>query len=136
MNKQVLLSLLRTVLTAFGAFLIGKNIFGNPVDDVLWQSIVGGILAAISIVWGFVDKSNTLDALQSGLRSIIVVFGGLLVASGKITDKVLESISGIVAAVIPFLYSILSKQKTDQIAEGKLKAVTDGAGVTTLKKVA
>lgn len=136
MSKAVILSLIRTVLTAFGAFLLGKNIFGAPLDDVLWQSIIGAIIALASIIWGFVDKTNTIDAVQSGLRSVIVVFGGLLVASGKISDKVLESVLGVASAIIPFLYSILSKTKTDMIAAGALKPETTLKGVTTLKKVA
>lgn len=136
MSQQVWLSLLRTVLTAFGAFLIGKNIFGAPVDDVLWQSIVGAILAVVSIIWGFKSKTNTLESLQSGLRSVIVVFGGLFVASGKISSGTLESIAGFVLAALPFVYSILSKNKTAMIASGTLLPSTDSKGTTTLKKVA
>lgn len=136
MSKEIWWSLLRTVLTALGAFLIGKNIWGQPIDNELWQSIIGVIMAVGSIIWGFFDKSNTLEAVQSALRSVFVVVGGLLIASGKVSAGTLESISGVILAVLPFVYRLLSKQKTDMIAAGTLKPETDIKGVTTLKKVA
>ena len=126
MSKEVLLSLVRTILTAIGAFFVGKTIFGTEVNSEVWQGWLGGALALVSTVWGIVSKDATVESVQSGLRSFIVVAGGILIALGKLKSETLEAILGVIAAIIPFLYSTLSKQKTAQLANGTLNATLDG----------
>jgi len=58
--------------------------------------------------------------LQSFMRSAIVGLGGLLVAKGSLSPEKLESILGIALAVLPLLYSILSRKKSDGIADGTI----------------
>ena len=120
MNKETVFSLLRTLLTSFGVFLIGKNFMGSPIDQYMWQMLVGIILSSVSVVWGVIDKTIGLEMLQSFIRSIIVGLGGLLVAKGTVSAEKLESILGIALAFLPLVYSILSRKKSDGIAEGSI----------------
>jgi hypothetical protein len=120
MNKQTVFTLVRTLLTSVGVFLIGKNFMGSPIDQSVWQMLVGIIMAGVSVVWGIMDKTIGLEMLQSFIRSVIVGLGGLLVAKGSMTPEKLESILGIVLAVLPLIYSILSRKKSDGINEGSI----------------
>lgn len=127
MNKETILSLVRTILTAISAFVVGKHLFGTTVDDATWQGWVGVVVGLGSSIWGIVDKSATIEGIQSALRSAIIVVGGLFVAKGSLTADQLTSILGAAMAIIPFLYSTLSKQKSASIANGNLP-------VSSLKK--
>jgi hypothetical protein len=132
MNKETVFTLIRTLLTSVGVFLIGKNFLGSPIDQSVWQMLVGVIMAGVSVVWGIMDKTIGLEMLQSFIRSAIVGLGGLLVAKGSMTPEKLESILGIVLAVLPLIYSILSRKKSDGINEGsiapfELKTTNKGA---------
>jgi hypothetical protein len=120
MNKETIFTIARTLLTSVGVFLIGKNFLGSPIDQSVWQMLVGVIMAGVSVVWGIMDKTIGLEMLQSFIRSAIVGLGGLLVAKGSMTPEKLESILGIVLAVLPLVYSILSRKKSDGIAEGSI----------------
>lgn len=135
MNKEKVFSIIRSVLTIVGAFLVGKSFLGNTIDDNLWLGIGGGIITAISVVWGIVDKTATIEGLQSGIRNVLIFFGALLVGSGIIKDEVLQAILGIVPIVITILYSQLSKAKSKEIAEGKL-GVADLSGVKSAEVIA
>ena len=120
MNKETVFTLIRTLLTSVGVFLIGKNFLGAPIDQSVWQMLVGIIMSATSVIWGVMDKTIGLEMLQSFIRSAIVGLGGLLVAKGSLSPEKLESILGIVLAILPLLYSILSRKKSDGIAEGSI----------------
>jgi hypothetical protein len=120
MNKETIYTVLRTLLTSVGVFLIGKNFMGSAIDQSVWQMLVGVIMAAVSVVWGIMDKTIGIEMLQSFIRSAIVGLGGLLVAKGSLSPEKLESILGIALAVLPLLYSILSRKKSDGIADGTI----------------
>lgn len=128
MNKQSVLSILRSVLTAVGAYVAGKSFLGNTIDDNLWLGIGSSIVTLASIVWGILDKTATLEMFESGLRSVIMFVGALLVGAGIIKDEVLQSLLAISSVAIPAIYSQLSKTKSKNIAEGTL-GVADLAGV-------
>lgn len=120
LSKETWLSILRTALTAIGAYLIGANFFGNPIDEEIWQGIAGTILTGVGVLWGIIDKTASVEMLQSGLRSVITFVGLALVGSGKIKQELLDSILGIVAILVPVLYSEASKAKTRQLDTGKI----------------
>lgn len=128
MKKENVFSLIRTILTALGSFLIGKNIFGNVVDQSILEIIVGAVLSIVSIAWSIADKTANIEMLQSGIRKVFVMIGGLLVASGKLDAAKLDTYLGLALSLIPFLYSLLSKKKSQEIAEGTI-SVQDLAGV-------
>lgn len=129
MSKETVLSIVRSILTAVGAYMAGKYLLGTPIDDNLWLGVIGSATTLISVIWGIVDKTATIEAVQSGLRSVIMFFGALLVGSGVLKGEVLESALAIVATLIPVIYSQLSKQKSKNIAEGST-GIADLAGVT------
>lgn len=118
--KESLASVFRIALTAIGAYLVGKNLLGQPIDSVLWQEIVGVALALFSTIWGIADKSATIEQIQSAVRSVLIVVGGLLVASGKIKEELLTAIIGIVTILIPAIQSETAKRKVAQIDSGRL----------------
>ena len=120
MNKETIFTIARTLLTSVGVFLIGKNFMGSQIDQSLWQMLVGIAMSAFSVVWGVWDKTLGIEMLQSFIRSLVVGLGGLLVAKGTLTPEKLESILGIALAVLPLVYSILSKKKSDEIKEGSI----------------
>jgi hypothetical protein len=121
MNKETVFTIARTLLTSVGVFLIGKNFLGQAIDQVLWQMLVGIAMSAFSVVWGMYDKTLGLEMLQSFIRSAIIGLGGLLVAKGSLSPEKLESILGIALAVLPLVYSILSKKKSTELAEGYIE---------------
>ena len=121
MNKETIFTIARTLLTSVGVFLIGKNFLGQAIDQVLWQMLVGIAMSAFSVVWGMYDKTLGLEMLQSFIRSAIIGLGGLLVAKGSLSPEKLESILGIALAVLPLVYSLLSKKKSTELAEGYIE---------------
>ncbi len=129
-NKDLWLSLFRTALTAFGSFLFGKNILGASIDSVLWQEIVGIIIAVGSTVWGILDKSATVDGIQSAVRSVAVFIGGLLVASGKLSSGALDSWMGFITTLVTVILSATSRSKAQQLAKGEIKISTKPDGKT------
>lgn len=118
MNKEIVLSIVRSILTAVGAYMAGKYFLGTPIDDNLWLGVIASSVTLISVVWGIADKSATVEAVQSGLRSVVMFVGALLVGSGVFKGEVLESTLAIISVLVPILYSQLSKIKSKNIAEG------------------
>ena len=78
--KENILSIIRHILVAVGAYLVGKNLLGNVIDAESWQGWVGAAITAISVVWGVLDKTATIEMVQSGLRSVVTFVGTMLVA--------------------------------------------------------
>jgi hypothetical protein len=112
---------------------MGFSFLGSTIDDNLWAGLGGAVITGIGVVWGILDKTATVEAIQSGLRSIIIVFGTLLVGSGVIKNELLDSLLAIVATIVPVLYSKLSRDKSKNIAAGKT-GVIDLAGVDSQKQ--
>lgn len=128
MNKESVLSLVRVVLTAVGAYVAGKSFLGATIDNNLWLGIAGSIVTAIAIVWGIIEKTATTEMLQSGLRSIVLTFGTLLVGSGVIKDEVLQAALAAISIIVPAVISEASKRTNKNVATGKTPIV-DLAGV-------
>lgn len=118
MSRQSIVTMIRALMTAIGFFLMGKNLLGNPVDQVMMEMLSGVVLAGVSVYWGIVDKTVTIEAWQSFLRQLIVGVGGLLIAKGRISAELLNDILGAALAIIPVLYSVLSRQKSNNLAQG------------------
>lgn len=128
MKKEVILSIVRSIFTVIGAYMAGKYFLGTPIDDNLWLGIAGSVVTAISVIWGILDKTANLEMVQSGIRSVIIFFGTLLVGSGVIKDEVLQSLLAIVSVLLPTIYSQISKVKSNDIALGKTQ-VSELSGV-------
>lgn len=137
MNSQTGLSILRTVLTLVGSFIVGHAIFGHTVTVDIWSVIIGAAGTVGSIVWGIYDKTATVDGLTSAVRSVITAIGGLAVSSGWLTSDNLTSILGLAAALLPAILSHLDRVKTTAVATGDLKATvsTSTGKVSTVPKM-
>ena len=64
MNKDTVLSLVRTLLTSVGMFLLGKNLLGSPIDPSTWQMIVGVTMSAASVRLQSFDLSLSICSKQ------------------------------------------------------------------------
>ena len=121
MSRQSIVTMIRALMTAIGFFLMGKNLLGNPVDQVMMEMFSGVILAGVSVYWGIVDKTVTIEAWQSFIRQLIVGVGGLLIAKGRVSAEMLNDILGAALAIMPVIYSILSRKKSTEISDGWIK---------------
>lgn len=121
MNTKIQISsILRTLLTAVGSFLVGKVVFGHNVDDAILQTCSGIIMAVFSTVWGVLDKTASIEMIQSTVRQVITFIGGFMIAAGKLTNNNMEAILALIPVVLPLLQSHLSRVKSNQIDSGKI----------------
>ena len=120
MDRKTIETLLRTAMTSLGVFMLGKNLLGTPIDASVWQMVVGSGMSLLAVVWGVLDKNLGIEMLQSFIRSAFVGFGGLMVAQGQLSAGTLESIIGVITAILPALYSFLSRKKSQEIAKGAI----------------
>jgi uncharacterized membrane protein len=132
MALQNFLSALRALLILVGSYIVGKNLFGHAVDSSTWQIIVGAAVTVASTIWGIVTKTANVEGVESAVRSVITSIGGLLASAGVISGDNLNAILGLVTALAPFLQSVLSKSKNQQIASGTITPTATGQ-VTTKK---
>lgn len=132
MKKDQVISFIRSLLIALGAFFAGKMIWGQQLDYTLWQGIVGSAIGLFAVIWGITDKTATLEMVQSGLRSTWLVIGGFLITTGKIKAEMLNNVLAIIAIISPVLYGWISQLKSKNIATGKLP-VAELSGVDEKK---
>jgi arginine repressor len=75
--KDILLSLLRQILTAAGAAFAAKGY----LDAVQLEAIIGGLVAVASVIWAVVTKKN--DVLVKKELEVQVIASG----QTPVTDK-------------------------------------------------
>lgn len=121
MKKEQIYSIVTALLTLAGSYLLGKSVFGISVDTTSWEAITGAILTVGGIVMSILDKSLTIEKLQASLRTVIIAVGGLFVGAGKLDASKIEVWLGFIAAIVPMLYTWLSKKKNQQIETGEVK---------------
>lgn len=120
MQEPKVFPLIRSVLVLLGSYLFGRNLFGHKLDEAIWQEIVGAVMVVFSFYWSFKTKTLTIEIFQSSILKVVMVAGALLVSSGKVTGDTLNGIIAILTAVIPLVYSYLSKKKSVGIETGKI----------------
>lgn len=125
MTKANILSLVRTVLTFAGTFLIGHSILNQPITSDVWDMIIGVSSTAFGTIWGIVDKSATSDMIESALRSILIGVGGFLVTAGILKNETLQALLGLITPILAFIQSVMSKAKVVSIATGQAKPEID-----------
>lgn len=111
---------IRTLLSAAGAFLLGRNILGHTIDESWWQEAVGVLMGIVSIVWSIRDKTATIEAIQGAARQAISFIGGLLVGAGYMTAQTLTAVLGFIIAVGPFIQGWLERLKNRKIENGDI----------------
>lgn len=124
MTQSNVLSLIRTLLTLAGAYLFGKNFFGLPLDEVLWQEIVGIGLGVIAIIWSVFDKTITGEVWQGVVRHVITFASGILVAKGIVDAATIQVIIAALAGIFPWLQSTLQRSVNKGIAEGEISSTS------------
>ncbi len=120
MNKENLINLLQSVLVVLGGYLIGDNLLGNEINQVLWMGIVGIVLTIVGFIWDIATTKVTLEYVQTTLMGITQFVGGLLIAGGKLSLQNAESFYGLVASLVGLIYPLLSRNKTAALANGDL----------------
>lgn len=121
MTKDVVLSLLRSVLTFAGFFLLGRSLMGHVLDAGTIETVAGVVLGAAGTILGIKDKSTGVEQWASLARSILIGLGGIGVSWGLVTANTLAAISAFVTAVLPVILSQLNKVTVAQIHEGQVK---------------
>lgn len=124
-SKENILSLLRTLLTFAGTFLIGHSLLNQPITSDVWDMIIGVSSAAFGTIWGIADKTATWDMIESGIRSVLIGAGGFLVTAGLLKDETLQAVIGLITPVLAFIQSSMSKAKVVNLATGKATPVVD-----------
>jgi hypothetical protein len=120
MQKANILSLVRSLLTFIGSFVIGHAIFGTAITSTAWDIILGSVIALVGTVWGILDKSVTIEQGQSTLRSAVLSISGIFVAAGSQAANNISTILAATPALITVIQSVLDKQKVQAIANGTL----------------
>jgi hypothetical protein len=120
MNKEKVLSLIRSILTLAGSYLIGKNVFGTVADASFAQEATGAIMVLVSLIWGIVDKTTTIEMVQTSIMQVLKFIGGFLVAKGKISLENLDTLIGIATGLAAIIYGRYSYQKNQKIASGDI----------------
>ena len=123
MQKQDWLSLIRTLLVAYGSWLVGTNLFGTAVTAELWQEIIGAVLALGGAIWGLIDKTSGIEQFESTLRSLLVIGAAFITAKGLLSVDKANQIIGVIMALIPFIASYTAKRKNAAIISGALPEV-------------
>ena len=121
MDRKTIETVLRATLQIIGSYIMAKNLLGPSVDAVMWEMIMGGIMSVMSIVWGVLDKNIGIEMLQSTIRNVFVAFGGVLVAQGKLSSEKLETYIGFAITLLPVIYSILSRKKSQAVVTGSIE---------------
>lgn len=120
MTKETIKSIGRALLTLVGTVLLGKNVFGHVLDENVLQEIFGALGILGGVLWGILDHSATIEKVQSGLHSSLIILAGVAVSWGVISQQTALAIIGLVTALIPVILSYTSKVKIQQIDAGKL----------------
>lgn len=126
MNKATGLSLLRTLLTVAGSYILAHNLFGPVINQDALTQIGGAVMALAGAIWGYFDKTASIEGLQSAIRSVVQIVGGFLVAAGKLSGQSLDMALGLVTTLVPVLQSHISRVKVQQLDSGKLTTNANG----------
>lgn len=120
MNKETINLIIRHILTAVGSFLIGKAFLGITIDAVSWESIVGFAITLAGLYWSIREKNTGIEIFQGVVRHAFTVFGGLLVASGRLTAGELETYLGLALALFAAVQSWTSRKKVAAVKTGQI----------------
>lgn len=115
-----ILGIVRSLLSAIGAFMLGLNLFGTQITESWWQEAIGVILVIMGIVWSIKDKIATIEMIQGAMRQVITFLGGIALTAGWVTEKTLLAVIGLITAVIPVFQGYFSRKKARDLETGKL----------------
>ena len=119
-TKDNVFILLRSVLMIASSYVLGKNIFGTTIDENVWQEVISSVIAVVTIVWGFLDKTLPLEGFQTAIRGIISFVGTLFVAKNVLSDNTLAAILALSIPISQTIYAFLSKSKSKKLESGQI----------------
>lgn len=123
MNKETLYSLIRSVLTLAGAFLIGGGLtfFGVEINNAFWDEATGVVLTGFSVYWSIKTRAVNIEILETSVRQILTFVLGILVARQVLTPEKSMAIILFAVGLLPTVLSWISKKKTEELKEGKIQ---------------
>lgn len=120
MNKDKIYSIIQIVFAIAGSILVGKNIGQTVIDQSWWELALGCVLGLAAMIWSFSDQTSTVESFQATIMQVFLFAGGIFVSNGSISIEKLETWGGIIGMVGALVYPILSRKKSQAIAEGKI----------------
>jgi uncharacterized membrane protein YfcA len=121
MTRENFLSLLRNLLTIAGGYLIGKNFLGTTIDDVLWQGLLGLVMAIVGFVMSVKDKQVDEEKIQGIIRHTVSTIGGIFVGTGKLSAESLTLWTGFILSLVPIIQGLISRRKAGRLQTGEIK---------------
>jgi len=119
-------SLIRALLSALGAFLIGHAIWKTPITTSFWDDFTGIVIAVGSLIWGIKSKTATVEMLEATAKSVITFAGGLFVTAGVLSSDQLVTIVAFGSMLAGYVFSAASKKKVQIIANNPNKVAQLG----------
>lgn len=107
MTKSQVLSLVRHVLSGVAGVLIAKGV----TDGAVTESVIGSVIALVSIVWSVFDKTFAVDKVEGVVRQVLTTLG-LFVAFFK--PDVVEQIIGFGTGILAIVLGQTDKTKSPQ----------------------
>lgn len=114
-------SFIRMGLAALASFIIGKAFWGTPITTELADTGIAVALEVTALVWSLRDHSATIEKVQSGIRNFFAFAGGFMISRGIISAEQSVVVGGALVAAATYIYSRLSKKKSDMLASGDLE---------------
>lgn len=128
--KDRVLGFVRTILGALGFFFIGKNFFGQPLDENTFMGVVGVLLSLAMLVWSIADKTLSLEKWESAVGQVVLWVGGFIVSRGWLTNEQWLEIAGIAIVALKYLGGLITRKKAQALADPTNREVT----IDALKK--
>lgn|SRR5574343_994156 len=116
-------SLLRTLLSAIGAFLIGNHLSPTHVIEMGDIDLWAGLLASgVSFLISVFTKQIGTDMILAGIKSISITLGTLATTYGFLTANDASKYVGLILAVIGFIGDLVVKKQNANTLANPLNA--------------
>jgi hypothetical protein len=112
-------AIIRFALSAFGAWLIGRNLGTVTIDPSTSQEIIGAIMILGSIVWDVINKTLTEEKLEGALRQVLIGAGGIFVAAGLLRSAYLTTALGALPMIVSLIWSFTTRSKAAKLQVGQ-----------------
>lgn len=115
-------SLIRTIMSLIGAFLVGggAKFFGSTIDDALWDEIVGVVITIASIYWSIKTKTINVEKLQGSIRHVATFICGILLAKGILNEQTGLAVIAFSGAIIPYIQAFIARKKAAALQKGEI----------------
>ncbi len=120
MSKENVINLLQSLLVVAGGYLIGDNLLGNEINQVLWMGIVGVAVTLVGFIWDLATTKVAIEYVQTTLMGVAQFVGGLLISIGKLSAENAQTYYGLLSTLVGLIYPIISRKKTAELANGDL----------------